>query len=118
MSPPEDLAGVNVKKFSRAALAGPRGGCTPPGPSLFVYDLDTILSVSRSSTTIGWMRVELDDLLNAREVATVLGLAHREAVATYRRRYVDFPAPVLTKGTCVLWHRPDVEVWARDRGRA
>ena len=61
------------------------------------------------------MSVELVDLLNAREVATVLGLAHREAIATYRRRYPDFPAPVITKGTCVLWHRPDIEAWKATR---
>ena len=61
--------------------------------------------------------MDTDDLLNAREVAAVLGLAHREAIATYRRRYPDFPAPVIAKGTCVLWHRPDVEAWARETGR-
>jgi predicted DNA-binding transcriptional regulator AlpA len=64
------------------------------------------------------MRVELDDLLNAAEVAALLGLAHRQAIATYRRRYPDFPAPVIAKGTCVLWHRPDVEAWQRTRSSA
>ena len=59
------------------------------------------------------MQVDHEDLLNAREVADVLGLAHREAVATYRRRYADFPEPIISKGTCVLWHRPDVEAWRR-----
>jgi predicted DNA-binding transcriptional regulator AlpA len=61
------------------------------------------------------MLVDTGDLLNAREVAEVLGLAHREAIATYRRRYSDFPGPVISKGTCVLWHRPDVEAWQRSR---
>lgn len=61
------------------------------------------------------MLVDTADLLNAREVATALGLAHREAIATYRRRYSDFPAPVITKGTCVLWHRPDIEAWKAGR---
>jgi predicted DNA-binding transcriptional regulator AlpA len=63
------------------------------------------------------MRVEPTDLLNAREVADVLGLSHREAIATYRRRYADFPTPVITKGTCVLWLRQDVERWSRARRR-
>ena len=61
------------------------------------------------------MRVDLDDLLNATEVATLLGLAHREAISTYRRRYTDFPEPVMKKGTCVLWLRSDIETWAAHR---
>ncbi|MGI9052818.1 MAG: helix-turn-helix transcriptional regulator [Ilumatobacteraceae bacterium] len=61
------------------------------------------------------MKVDPADLLNAREVAAVVGLAHREAVATYRRRYGDFPAPLISKGTCVLWLRADVEAWAAAR---
>jgi predicted DNA-binding transcriptional regulator AlpA len=64
------------------------------------------------------MKVDPADLLNAREVAGVLGLAHREAVATYRRRYPDFPLPVIAKGTCVLWLRTDVEAWAKATGRS
>ena len=52
-------------------------------------------------------------LLNAKDVAAVLGLAHREEVATYRKRYGDFPQPLIIKGTCVLWLRQDVEKWAR-----
>lgn len=63
------------------------------------------------------MNVDTVDLLNAAEVADVLGLAHRQAIATYRSRYDDFPEPVIAKGTCVLWHRPDVEAWARATGR-
>ena len=55
--------------------------------------------------------VDFEDLLNAREVAAALGLAHRETVATYRRRYADFPEPVIKKGTCVLWLRADIEAW-------
>lgn len=61
------------------------------------------------------MRVELNDLLNAAEVAAVLGLAHREAISTYRRRYADFPEPVMRKGTCVLWLRRDIEAWSARR---
>jgi predicted DNA-binding transcriptional regulator AlpA len=83
-----------------------------------VYDLDTIARVSRSSTTLGAVKVDVADLLNATEVAAVLGLAHREAVATYRRRYSDFPEPVIVKGTCVLWRRVDVDRWAERTGRS
>lgn len=67
------------------------------------------------------MRIETDDLLNATEVAEVLGLSHRTAVATYRSRYAPtatpFPEPILSKGTCVLWARDHVEAWAKATGR-
>jgi predicted DNA-binding transcriptional regulator AlpA len=63
------------------------------------------------------MKVDPQDLLNATEVAQTLGLSQRQAVATYRTRYADFPAPVMSKGTCVLWRRKDIEAWARARGR-
>jgi predicted DNA-binding transcriptional regulator AlpA len=63
------------------------------------------------------VKVDPKDLLNATEVATALGLAHREAISTYRRRYRDFPKPVVMKGTCVLWHKTDIERWAKRRGR-
>lgn len=57
------------------------------------------------------MKIDTDDLLNATEVAELLGLSHRTAIATYRARYY-FPEPIFTKGTCVLWARRDVERWA------
>lgn len=63
--------------------------------------------------------VDLDDLLEAADVAAVLGLARATAVATYRGRYDDFPAPVWRSrgGRCQLWLRSDVEAWGRDTGR-
>ena len=64
--------------------------------------------------------IETVDLLNAGEVADLLGLSHREAVSTYRRRYPEFPHPVVSKGTCVLWSRDQVlgwDEWRRNRGR-
>lgn len=63
------------------------------------------------------MRVDLDELIDAAEVAELLGLARRQAVSTYRRRYPDFPSPLLEKnsGKCSLWRRSDVERWRQDR---
>lgn len=58
------------------------------------------------------MKVDPADLLTAREVADVLGLKYREAIATYRKRYKNFPEPIVTKGTCVLWDRRDIEAWS------
>lgn len=82
-----------------------------------MYEVDTNPNVSRSSTILDPMKVDPTDLLNATEVAAALGLAHREAVSTYRKRYPDFPEPLIKKGTCVLWHRPDVDAWARSHPR-
>ncbi|WCO66818.1 hypothetical protein PO878_20200 [Iamia majanohamensis] len=64
-------------------------------------------------------QVELDDLLDAEQVAEVLGLSSRGAVSVYRRRYSDFPAPVLERssGRCQLWARADVVAWGRSRQR-
>ena len=63
------------------------------------------------------MKLELADLLDAGEVADVLGLARRQAVSTYRKRYSDFPPPVIEKssGKCQLWMRSDIEKWALTR---
>jgi glutathione-regulated potassium-efflux system ancillary protein KefG len=58
-------------------------------------------------------KVDPDDLIDSAEVAELLGLAHREAISTYRGRYDDFPEPVVTKARCLLWHRPAVERWKR-----
>jgi predicted DNA-binding transcriptional regulator AlpA len=66
------------------------------------------------------VRVDTSDLLDATEVATVLGLSHRQAVSTYRLRYDDFPEPVVVKnsGTCTLWRRQDIVAWSKRRSRA
>lgn len=64
------------------------------------------------------MELDLADLLDSTEVAAVLGLSNWHGVSVYRRRYADFPAPVIEKGRCLLWRRSDVEKWARATGRA
>ena len=61
------------------------------------------------------MLVDPTDLLDAHEVAALLGLARRQAVSTYRHRYSDFPSPVIEKSRCVLWLRSDVEQWQARR---
>jgi hypothetical protein len=58
-------------------------------------------------------RVDLDDLLDAGEVAELLGLASANVVNVYRGRYQDFPAPLLTRrgfafGYAAMW-RPGPE---------
>lgn len=61
--------------------------------------------------------VDLGDLLDADEVAEILGLSSRGAVSVYRKRYEDFPEPVLIRqsGRCQFWLRQTVEAWIQGR---
>ena len=54
-----------------------------------------------------------DELIDAAEVARILGLAHRNSVSTYRSRYADFPAgrPSPGGGRTLLWSRGDILAW-------
>ena len=56
---------------------------------------------------------ELDVLIDAGEVATILGLTHRNSVSTYRSRYPDFPAgrPAPGGGRSRLWTREEILDW-------
>lgn len=70
----------------------------------------------RSATVFG-MKIDPTELIEAREVAEIIGLSRGSNVSLYRRRYPDFPQPVVTKQACVLWRRQDVERWAQSTGR-
>jgi predicted DNA-binding transcriptional regulator AlpA len=63
--------------------------------------------------------VRTEELVDAKEVARLLGLAHRNAVSGYLRRYPDMPRPVVDLGPNrpLLWLRPEVEAWANARAR-
>jgi predicted DNA-binding transcriptional regulator AlpA len=63
--------------------------------------------------------VDIDDLVDARAVAELLGLKHANSVSTYSKRYEDFPRPVvnLGRGRTLLWLRPEIVAWARKTGR-
>ena len=59
---------------------------------------------------------DLDALIDAGEVAAILGLAHRNSVSTYRSRYADFPAgrPAPGGGRTRVWTRGEIIAWHRD----
>ena len=61
--------------------------------------------------------MDLDELIDVGQVAALLGLAHKNSVTTYMRRYEDFPAPALefAEGKCRAWVREDVERWIKRR---
>ena len=58
-----------------------------------------------------------DDLLEVGEVAEILGLAQKNSVTTYMRRYEDFPKPVidLRSSRVRLWLRQDIQEWRAGR---
>lgn len=58
-----------------------------------------------------------EDLVDAAEVAELLGLRHRNSVSTYMRRYQDFPRPLVERGARRgrFWSRADVLLWAARR---
>jgi glutathione-regulated potassium-efflux system ancillary protein KefG len=60
--------------------------------------------------------VDTNDLIDARDVAEILGLSQPGNVSLYQHRYSDMPRPVVTlgRGRCKLWLRPEVERWAQE----
>src|SRR5579862_7800656 len=63
-------------------------------------------------------RVNTKDLIDANDVAALLGLAHRNTVSQYLHKYPDMPRPVIDLGgsRARLWLRPDIEAWLIRRG--
>jgi glutathione-regulated potassium-efflux system ancillary protein KefG len=63
--------------------------------------------------------VRTEDLIDAQAVADLLGLAHRNTVSVYQKRYPDMPRPVidLGPGRSLLWLRPEILGWACSTGR-
>lgn len=61
--------------------------------------------------------LDVEDLIDAQGVAELLGLAQRNTVSAYQRRYPTMPRPVvdLGHGRCKLWLRSEVERWRTDR---
>ena len=63
--------------------------------------------------------VRTEDLIDARAVAEILGLAQPNSVSLYQRRYTDMPRPVVNLGPKrpLLWLRPEIVRWAERRSR-
>jgi predicted DNA-binding transcriptional regulator AlpA len=59
-----------------------------------------------------------DDLIDANDVARIVGLAHRNTVSQYLHKYPDMPRPVVDLGgsRARLWLRQDIEAWLERRG--
>jgi glutathione-regulated potassium-efflux system ancillary protein KefG len=61
--------------------------------------------------------VDVDELIDTRDVAGILGLAHRNTVSEYQAKYATMPRPVvdLGRGRSRLWLRSEVEQWHADQ---
>ena len=64
-------------------------------------------------------KVDTDDLIDAQGVADMLGLAQRNTVSLYQKRYPDMPRPVVEfdRSRIRLWLRSEIAEWARKTGR-
>jgi len=63
--------------------------------------------------------VKTEDLIDAQGIADLLGLAQRNTISVYQRRYPGMPRPIviLGGGRTMLWLRSEIESWARRTGR-
>lgn len=62
-------------------------------------------------------RIDPDLLVGAAEIADRLGVKRPQVVHDWRRRHPEFPNPVASLKTALIWYWPDVEEWARATGR-
>jgi predicted DNA-binding transcriptional regulator AlpA len=62
-------------------------------------------------------KVDVDELVDATDVARILGLANPTSVHVYSARYSDMPLPVIDRGPrrAKLWLRSEVVEWHRRR---
>jgi hypothetical protein len=62
-------------------------------------------------------KFDANDVIDAQGVAELLGLAQRNTVSQYQRRYADMPRPIidLGQGRCKLWLRSELEEWNLSR---
>jgi predicted DNA-binding transcriptional regulator AlpA len=56
-------------------------------------------------------------LVGANEIAERLGLSHAQSVHTIRKRHADFPTPIATLKTALIWDFREIEHWAKKTGR-
>lgn len=62
-------------------------------------------------------KIDIGDLVGAHEIAKRLGLKTAHTVHVWRTRHEDFPKPIATLKTALIWDWRDIERWARKTGR-
>lgn len=60
-------------------------------------------------------RVDVTELIDAKEVAAMLGFQHYQTVHTFARRHPEMPKPVVDKPAARLWVRADIAKWLAKR---
>jgi hypothetical protein len=58
----------------------------------------------------------MEDLVGAAEIAELLGVT-RQRVDAIARTHSDFPQPAAELAAGRIWHRKQIEEWARRAGR-
>ncbi len=103
---------------------GQAPGCSrTAGADCHVADYICNLSAGSDGTAYGCNlglmapRVETENLIDARGVAELLGLAHRNTVSVYQRRYPGMPRPAvdLGAGRTKLWLKTEIKEWRAAR---
>jgi predicted DNA-binding transcriptional regulator AlpA len=61
--------------------------------------------------------VRTEQLIDAQEVARLVGLSRRNTVSQYLNKYANMPRPVIDLGPSRprLWLRPEIEEWVQQR---
>lgn len=62
-------------------------------------------------------KIDIDDLVDAPEIARRVGINRPQAVHNWRSRYDDFPEPIAVFGNAVLWDWKEVSRWLEATGR-
>jgi predicted DNA-binding transcriptional regulator AlpA len=62
-------------------------------------------------------KVDVDDLVGAHEIAQRIGVARPQVIHEWRRRHSDFPEPIATLKTALIWDWVEVQRWAAMTGR-
>lgn len=62
-------------------------------------------------------KVDPEDLVGAHEIAQRLVVARPQVVHEWRRRHADFPEPVASLKTALIWSWAEIEAWAKKTGR-
>lgn len=62
-------------------------------------------------------KVDVNDLVGAHEIAQRLRVARPQVVHEWRRRHANFPEPIATLKTALIWDWREVQMWATETNR-
>lgn len=62
-------------------------------------------------------KIDVDFLVSAAEIAQRLNVKRPHLVHDWRRRYPDFPQPIVELTGILIWDWREVSEWAKNTGR-